>query len=333
MVQTHHSDSSVQNVNIIIAANCDDLGKLLDLEQLKQALRMTLTPENEGQTPVERHSLDGKDEPVHSPLSSPVPSPVPSPAPSAQIGHEQQVWREKTTFMIRTRIDRKDRKLNKSVSLVLTLTPAGSQDGKPWQAIIWKILHFEKASRVSRNVTWFNRSGFCMVKEGSDGRIKPEELMIPVKAGNMAILQSLSSAGGLTGEDGETEADTDSHTLTEEPLPPLFNTNTFGLCNNTKSDEHFALCSIDPTKPDEFCPVVDLGHIEPNKQDLFVCGPPKMLQAYILLQADSQERQPMKITKTSSALFTEPVDLMTLEKGKFLLYSTLGGQIVLTKEG
>ncbi|KAJ3515351.1 hypothetical protein NLJ89_g1803 [Agrocybe chaxingu] len=320
MVQTHHNDNSVQNVNVIIAANIDDLGKLLNLEQLKQALKRALTPETEGQTPVE--SLDSEDEPVNSTL----PSSVPPPAPSAPLGSQQQVWREKLTFTIRTRIDRKDRRLGKSVSLVLTLTPAGSQDGKPWQPIVWKILHFEKAARVSRNVTWFNRkrsAGFCMVKEGSDGRIKPEELMIPVKAGNMATLQSegsrRSSADALTGEDEEAEPDTDNHTLTEEALPPLLNTNTFG--------------SIDPTKPDEFRPVVDLGLIKPNKQDLFVCGPPKMLQAYVLLQADSQERQPMKIAKTSSALFTEPVDLMTLEKGEFLLYSTLGGQIVLAKEG
>ncbi|CAA7265347.1 unnamed protein product [Cyclocybe aegerita] len=245
LVQTHHNDNSVQNVNVIVAANFDDLGKLLDLEQLKQTLRETLAQENKGQTPVESQR-DGKDEPVSPPAPLPVPPPVPSPE------RPQQPQREKTTFLIRTRLDRKDRKLNKSVSLVLTLTPAGSKAGKPWESVIWKVLHFEKAGRVSRNVTWFNRAGFCIVKEGNDGRIKPGELMTPVKAGHMAILQSeerqLSSAGDSTEDSDEVEADTDSHTLTEEPLLPLLNTNTFG--------------SIDPTKPDEFSPVVDLGSIE-----------------------------------------------------------------------
>ncbi|KAF8969006.1 hypothetical protein BDZ97DRAFT_1902747 [Flammula alnicola] len=318
--QTQHVDYSTKyefNVTIVAGdkAQPDELGHLLNPEKWEKLIHKAniLVAERNGQETCAEEVHDGAegDEPPTEPER---PLEIP------------QVQKRITIY---TGVDKALKKLKRSIDVVFILTPAISDSDTPWPTIVWKVCIIDPPT-MQTQIIWSSQAGFCGLEELDDGTLRPGDLKMAVQVcdrlprwpsfpGCAAILQNVDN----------------EHDFSEQIEMP-FTTNDFAVCNMTGSNQRFALCTIDPTKPesDQFSPVVDLDSVG----DVFACGPPVMLQAYVV--PGYRERQPIDTSKLLRPLFVnaaskpQPIDISRLDKPvtAFRLYSNAAGKLILEKD-
>jgi len=223
-------------------------------------------------------------------------------------------------LVIYTGVDVAKKKLKTTVEIIFTLTPTGSPAAGPWPTIVWKTLKFQPNHAIRHDVYWYSKAGFCVVKEQNDTTLKPGDMSAIVESKHLAILQDIDES-----------PDFSSHT--EIPLE----TTDIAIINKLPSSQRFALCTIDPTRPetDQFLPVVDIGSV--GSDDILLCGFPVMLQAYVV--RGFTERKPIDTSSLLRPLFVDkagkakPIDIRTLRSpSAFRLYSNQAGKIILEKD-
>ncbi|KAF8816523.1 hypothetical protein BYT27DRAFT_6397811 [Phlegmacium glaucopus] len=168
------------------------------------------------------------------------------------------------------------------------------------------------------------RVAFCVLHEKEDGTLMPGDFRKQLYRGYATVFDEYEGYQSF-----------------EEKLYKIpHESNHIGIVNMTESIQRFALCTIDPTRPeaDNLSPVIDLIQLY-NDSDTskgFHCGPPIILQAYNI--SSYKERQPIDITKLQRPLFVNAdlkpraIDMRSLgETTRFRLYSINNGRTVLER--
>jgi len=238
-----------------------------------------------------------------------------------QTSEESEPPVDTRRLIIYSGVDIAKKKLKSAVEIVFTLTPVGlSPGGKPWATIVWRVLQFRPSTPMRQDLTWYNEVGFCDLLEENNSTLKPGELSQVVKPKHIAVLQDI-----------EGNPDFSAH------FKMTLETAGVAVLNKLDSSQRLALCSIDRDRveTDQFSPVIDIGSVKSN--DIFVCGPPVMLQAYAVPR--KTERLPIDTCKISRSLFVDsagkqkPIDIRTLRSSTaFRLYTNTSGKIILEKD-
>jgi len=221
---------------------------------------------------------------------------------------------------IYTNVDIAKKKLKMAIEIIFTLTPAGSPPSGHWPTIVWKTLRFQPNNTTRHDLCWYNKAGFCVLEEQNDTTLKPGDMSAIVESKHLAILQDIDES-----------PDFSSHT--EIPLEMT----DIAVINKLSSGQRFALCTIDPSRPetDQFLPVIDIGSVSSN--DIYLSGFPVMLQAYVV--RGFTERKPIDTSSLLRPLFVDsagkpnPLDIRTMRSPTaFRLYSNQSGKIILEKD-
>lgn len=294
-------------------ASANDFGSLLNREALISQANLLVGPVKSSSSLTSEgseRSMSSSTPSINvSTVNGPgaIERPVAVPIPEPQVKVIQEVEKR---LAIYTGVDKALKKLNRSISIVLTLTPAMTHEfDTPWATIVWKVLIFEKIATMRRQIDWTSRTGFCTVEELDDGTLQPGDLRSVVTPGTATILQTV-------------EGDEEFSQQMEVPSDEMR-----GVCNLTGFEQRLALCSIDPKKPksNQFSPVVDLAVGE-----FFACGPPVMLQAFAVPPSEYQERQPIDTRTLLRPLFVsagtsapEPIDISKLSKSHSSVFTLI----------
>ncbi|EDR05254.1 uncharacterized protein LACBIDRAFT_329954 [Laccaria bicolor S238N-H82] len=175
------------------------------------------------------------------------------------------------------------------------------------------------------------RSTICwtsQVDELDGGILQPYNLCSAMAPGDTIILQTIM--GG------------DQRVFHQMEIP---SNELRAVWNMTGSDQCLALCTVDPKKPKlkQFNPVSFTMVMNDTTiyRDFFACGPPVMLQAFVVPPSKYYEQQPIDTSTLLQPLFIDagtskpaPINVGKLTKPitAFRLYSDMSGKIVLEKE-